>query len=141
MGNLYRKDEGNIAPDYTKAVGYFEEGAALGDSNTAHLAGDMYYFGEGGIPKNYEKAAKYYDMTELKQGNHHALAKYKLAEIYYKGLVQVAAIEDYQKAYQLLILADEHGEERATKALQEWDFSMLTDAQKAAGKRAVESGQ
>ncbi len=141
LGNLYRKDADNVTPDYTKAVGYFEKGAALGDSNTAHLAGDMHYFGEGGIPKNYEKAAQYYDMTELKQGNHHALAKYKLAEIYYKGLAQAVTVEDYQKAYQLLILADEYGEGRATKALQEWDFSMLTDAQKADGKSAVKSGQ
>ena len=130
LGNLFRKDEENITPDYVRAVSYFEKGAELGDSNTAHLAGDMYYFGEGDLPKNYEKAAQYYDMTELKQGNHHALAKFKLAEIYYQGLIQPATTADYQKAYALLLLAKEYGETRASDALENWDFSMLTDQQK-----------
>lgn len=127
LGNLFRKGE-EITADYPRAVAYFEKGAALGDSNTAHLAGDMHYFGTGGIPKDYEKAAAFYEMTDLAQGNHHALAKFKQAEILYQGLIRPATIEDYQKAHTLLLLGLEYGEKRAVEALATWDFSILYDA-------------
>lgn len=122
LGNLFRKNDHGIQPDYPRAVAYFEKGAALGDSNTAHLAGDMLYFGEGGLPKNYEKALYYYDLTDLAQGDHHALAKYKQAKILYDGLAHPATIQDYQKAYDLLVLAKSYGDELAIKALDSWDF-------------------
>lgn len=130
LGNLFRKNEHGIQPDYPRAVAYFEKGAALGDSNTAHLAGDMLYFGEGGLPKNYEKALYYYDLTDLAQGDHHALAKYKQAKILYDGLAHPATVQDYQKAYDLLELAKSYGDELAIKALENWDFSMLPKAKK-----------
>lgn len=129
LGNLFRKNEHGISPDYPRAVAYFEKGAALGDSNTAHLAGDMLYFGEGGLPKNYEKALYYYDLTDLAQGDHHALAKYKQAKILYDGLAHPATLKDYQQAYDLLVLAKSYGDELAMKALDDWDFSMLPKAE------------
>lgn len=128
LGNLFRKNDHGISPDYPRAVAYFEKGAALGDSNTAHLAGDMLYFGEGGLPKDYEKALHYYDLTDLAQGDHHALAKYKQAKILYDGLAHPATVQDYQKAYDLLVLAKSYGDELAIKALDNWDFSMLPKA-------------
>lgn len=123
LGNLFRNDEENVTPDYPRALRYFEKGAALGDSNTAHLAGDMLYFGEGGIEKDYAKAAHYYEMTDLNQGNHHALAKFKQAEILHQGLIAPATKADYVKAITLLLLAAEYGEEQADKALTTWDFT------------------
>lgn len=126
LGNMFRKDEDeNIAPDYPRALVYFAKGAALGDSNTAHLAGDMLYFGEGDLEKDYVKAAEYYAMTDLAQGNHHALAKYKQAEILYQGLIAPPTLEDYQQAFDLMMLAMKYGEKRAEKAFATWDFSML----------------
>lgn len=125
LGNLYRKDnERGIEKDFPKALYYFDLGAQQNDSNTAHLAGDMLYFGQG-IPKDYVKAAKYYDITDLEQGTHHAMAKYKLAYMYYNGWVGSKSKEDIQKAHDYLELGAKYLDKDSIKALKEWDFSML----------------
>lgn len=125
LGNLYRKDnEQDIKKDAQKALYYFDLGAQQKDSNTAHLAGDMLYFGQG-LEKDYPRAAKYYDMTDLEQGNHHAMAKYKLAYMYYNGLVGTKSKEDIQKAYDYLEIGAKYQDKDSIKALREWDFSHL----------------
>ncbi|MDT0133297.1 MULTISPECIES: tetratricopeptide repeat protein [Providencia] len=125
LGNLYRKDnERGIEKDFPKALYYFDLGAQQNDSNTAHLAGDMLYFGQG-IPKDYVRAAKYYDITSLEQGTHHAMAKYKLAYMYYNGWVGNKSKEDIQKAHDYLKLGAKYLDDDSIKALKEWDFSML----------------
>ncbi len=50
LGNLYRKDNERGIRKRTSALYYFDLGAQQNDSNTAHLAGDMLYFGQG-VPK------------------------------------------------------------------------------------------
>lgn len=125
LGNLYRKDnERGIEKDFEKALYYFDLGAQQNDSNTAHLAGDMLYFGQG-MPKDYVRAAKYYDMTDLEQGNHHAMAKYKLAYMYYHGWVGTKSKTDIQKAHDYLELGAKYQDSDSIKALKEWDFSAL----------------
>ncbi|UNM96699.1 hypothetical protein MMG00_02250 [Ignatzschineria rhizosphaerae] len=134
LGYMFRKNEDGIEPDYPRALAYYEKGTALNDSNTAHLAGDMLYFGEGGIDKDYAKAAKYYGLTDVKQGNHHALAKFKQAEIIYQGLIKEPTLEDYQKAFDLLLLSMEYGEKRALDAVAKWDFTMLHQQKQSSQK-------
>ncbi|WP_369310749.1 sel1 repeat family protein [Providencia rettgeri] len=125
LGNLYRKDnERGIEKDFAKALYYFDLGAQQNDSNTAHLAGDMLYFGQG-MPKDYVRAAKYYDMTDLEQGSHHAMAKYKLAYMYYHGWIGTKSKEDLQKAYDYLQLGAKYQDKDAINALKKWDFSSL----------------
>lgn len=125
LGNLYRKDnERGIERDYPKALYYFDLGAQQNDSNTAHLAGDMLYFGQG-VEKDFPRAAKYFEMTDLEQGNHHAMAKYKLGYMYYNGLIGTKSPQDIQKAYDYLQIAAKYQNENAIKALKEWDFSQI----------------
>ncbi|MGG4609066.1 tetratricopeptide repeat protein [Providencia sp. Me31A] len=125
LGNLYRKDnKRGIEKDFPKALYYFDLGAQQNDSNTAHLAGDMLYFGQG-MPKDYVKAAKYYDMTDLEQGTHHAMAKYKLAYMYYNGWIGTKSKEDLQRAHDYLELGAKYLDKDSIKALQEWDFTLL----------------
>lgn len=125
LGNLYRKDnEKGIERDYPKALYYFDLGAKQKDSNTAHLAGDMLYFGQG-VPKDYAQAAKYYEITDLEQGAHHAMAKYKLAYMYYNGLLGTKSREDIQKAHDYLEIGAKYLDKDSTAALKEWDFSTL----------------
>lgn len=125
LGNLYRKDnERGIEKDFVKALYYFDLGAQQNDSNTAHLAGDMLYFGQG-MPKDYDRAAKYYDMTNLEQGAHHAMAKYKLAYMYYNGWVGSKSKEDLQKAHDYLELGAKYQDKDSINALKKWDFSAL----------------
>lgn len=126
LGRLYRdENDHNIKQDGEKALYYYDLGAQLGDSNTAHLAGDMLYLGQAGIEKNYIKAAEYYEQTDLEQGAHHGLAKYKLAYMYYEGLVGNKSQQDLQKAYDYLQLAAKYQNKQAIKALKEWDFSSI----------------
>lgn len=125
LGNLYRKDnEKGIERDYPKALYYFDLGAKQNDSNTAHLAGDMLYFGQG-VPKDYSQAAKYYEITDLEQGAHHAMAKYKLAYMYYNGLLGTKSKDDIQKARDYLEIGAKYLDKDSTTALKEWDFSIL----------------
>ncbi|GAA0344209.1 SEL1-like repeat protein [Morganella psychrotolerans] len=127
LGNLYRKpNERGIVTDGEKALSYFDAGAKLGDSNTAHLAGDMLYFGQTGLKKDYARAAQYYDMTSLEQGDHHSLAKYKLALIYYNKLAGTGSDDDLRKARDNLLLAAKYGDKDAIQALKEWDFSRIS---------------
>ncbi|KJF77702.1 hypothetical protein UA45_11070 [Morganella morganii] len=123
LGNLYRKpNERGIPEDGKKALAYFDAGARLGDSNTAHLAGDMLYFGQSGLEKDYPQAARYYEMTSLEQGNHHEMAKLKVAWMYYHKLVGTGSDDDLRKARDNLILSAKYGNKEAAKALKEWDF-------------------
>lgn len=125
LGNLYRKDnERGIEKDFEKALYYFDLGAQQNDSNTAHLAGDMLYFGQG-MPKDYVRAAKYYDMTDLEQGTHHAMAKYKIAYMYYNGWIGSKSKEDLQKAHDYLELGAKYQDKDSINALKKWDFSAL----------------
>ena len=131
LGNLHRRpNERGIPVDGKKALAYFDAGAKLGDSNTAHLAGDMLYFGQAGLEKNYPQAARYYEMTSLEQGSHHELAKYKVAWIYYHKLAGTGSDDDLRKARDNLILSEKYGNKDATKALKEWDFSRISDKNK-----------
>ncbi|WP_368884799.1 sel1 repeat family protein [Providencia vermicola] len=126
LGHLYlNEDDLNFPKDVQKALYYFDLGAKLNDSNTAHLAGDLLYFERDGIETDYARAAQYYAMTDLEQGIHHALAKYKLAELYYHGLVGSKSKEDQQKAYDYLQLAAKYKVPHAIKALEEWDFKQI----------------
>ncbi len=128
LGNLYRKpNERGIPEDGKKALAYFDAGARLGDSNTAHLAGDMLYFGQSGLEKDYPQAARYYEMTSLEQGNHHEMAKLKVAWMYYHKLVGTGSDDDLRKARDNLILSAKYGNKEAEKALKEWDFSRISD--------------
>lgn len=128
LGNLHRKpNERGIPVNGKKALAYFDAGAKLGDSNTAHLAGDMLYFGQAGLEKDYPQAARYYEMTSLEQGNHHELAKYKVAWIYYNKLAGTGSDEDLRKARDNLILSAKYGNKDADNALKEWDFSRIRD--------------
>lgn len=120
LGNLYRKGNG-VAVDSAKAVEYFDLGAQTGDSNCAHQAGDVLYFGENDIDKDFVKAVKYFDMTDLSQGKHHALAKYKLAYIYYYGLGKMP--QDKKRAYEILKQYESTGNEDIMNALKTWDFN------------------
>lgn len=126
LGGLYRdgKNERGIDKNPEKALYYYQLGAQQNDSNTAHLAGDMYYFGQG-IDQNYTLAAKYYDMTDLEQGTHHAMAKYKLAYMYYTGLVGNKSKQDIQKAYDYLQLGAKYEDQDSINALTKWNFSQL----------------
>lgn len=125
LGNLYRKDnERGIEKDFPKALYYFDLGSQQNDSNTAHQAGDMLYFGQG-VPKDYVGAAKYYDMTNLEQGTHHGMAKYKLAYMYYNGWVGTKSKADLQKAHDYLELGAKYQDEDSIKALKEWDFKLI----------------
>ena len=127
LGNLYRKpNERGIPVDGKKALAYFDAGAKLGDSNTAHLAGDMLYFGQAGLEKDYPQAARYYEMTSLEQGSHHELAKYKVAWIYYHKLAGTGSDDDLRKVRDNLILSEKYGNKDAAKALKEWDFSRIS---------------
>ncbi|MEQ4925383.1 tetratricopeptide repeat protein [Proteus hauseri] len=126
LGRLYREGKDhNIKQDGKKALYYYDLGAQLGDSNTAHLAGDMLYLGQAKLEKDYIKAAQYYEQTDLTQGVHHGLAKYKLAYMYYEGLIGTKSQEDLQKAYDNLQLAAKYQDESAISALKEWDFSSI----------------
>lgn len=122
LGGLYRDGDYDQAKDMGKAVYYFDLGAKQGDSNCAHLAGDAYYFGQNGLTINYSKAAYYFDLTKIDDGTHHALAKFKLGNIYYKGL---GVPRDLNKAYELLQLAAKYHDGFAIEALNEWDFSEI----------------
>lgn len=128
LGNLYRKpNERGIPVDGKKALAYFDAGAKLGDSNTAHLAGDMLYFGQAGLEKDYPQAARYYEMTSLEQGNHHEMAKYKVAWMYYHKMAGTGSDDDLRKARDNLILSAKYGNKDAAEALKEWDFSRISD--------------
>lgn len=122
LGNMYRGGNG-VAVDSAKAVYYFDLGAQQGDSNCAHQAGDVLYFGENNIPKDYVKAARYFSMTDLGRGQHHALAKYKLAYIYFNGLGDVP--QDKQRAYAVLKHYENVDNTDINNALKHWDFSEL----------------
>ena len=123
LGNLYKNGDFGIEQDMDKALYYLKLGAKAGDSNCAHQVADIYNFGLEGVKQDYVQAADYFQMTDIKQGLHHAQAKYKLAYIYYNGKGDVK--QDIPKAYDLLKLASENGEPLAKKALEEWDFSTL----------------
>lgn len=124
LGNLFRKGgEGDVTVDMNKAVYYFDLGAKAGDSNCAHQAGDLYYFGEGGMPQDYAKALIYFDMADPSDGRHHANAKYKMAYAYYYGKGNVT--KDEQKAYDLLQSVKQYDDSYVDKALTEWDFSAV----------------
>lgn len=139
LGNLYREEQYGITPDYVKALSYFEKGAALGDSNTAHLAGDLLYFGIGGITPDYQRAFDYYDQTDLMTGSHHALAKYKQAEILYRGLLKPMTLEDFAEAQRLLLVAAQHGNSLAIEALKDWSYEAgLAASEEAAAEVAEE---
>ncbi|MDE9453738.1 sel1 repeat family protein [Xenorhabdus bovienii] len=126
LGNMFLNgDKQGIEKDAKKALYCFELGAKQNDSNTAHLAGDMLYFGQGGLEKDYLRAAKYFESTDLEQGIHHALAKYKLAHLYYNGLIGSKNNEDIQKAYDYLQLAAKYQDKHAIEALKEWDFKQI----------------
>ncbi|GAA5098099.1 SEL1-like repeat protein [Wohlfahrtiimonas larvae] len=122
LGNMYRKGDG-VPTDSAKAVYYFDLGAQNGDSNCAHQAGDVLYFGENNISKDFVKAAEYFDMTDLAQGKHHVLAKYKLAYIYYHGSGDV--VQDKKRAYEILKQYESSDNQDIHKALVEWDFSNI----------------
>ena len=124
LGNLYKSGDFGIEQNMDKALHYLKLGAKAGDSNCAHQVGDIYNFGVEGVKHDYVQAAEYFEMTDIKQGLHHAQAKYKVAYIYYYGREGVK--QDIQKAYDLLLLASENGEPLAKKALEEWDFSTLS---------------
>lgn len=131
LGNLHRKpNERGIPVDGKKALAYFDAGAKLGDSNTAHLAGDMLYFGQAGLEKDYPQAARYYEMTSLEQGNHHEMAKYKVAWMYYHKMAGTGSDDDLRKARDNLILSAKYGNKDAAEALKEWDFSRISDKNK-----------
>lgn len=131
LGNLYRKpNERGIPVDGKKALAYFDAGAKLGDSNTAHLAGDMLYFGQAGLEKDYPQAARYYEMTSLEQGSHHEMAKYKVAWMYYHKMAGTGSDDDLRKARDNLILSAKYGNKDAAEALKEWDFSRISDKNK-----------
>lgn len=138
LGHLYWEEEYGIAQDYAQALAYFEKGAALGDSNTAHLAGDLLYFGREGIQPDYQRAFDYYDQTDLATGSHHALAKYKQAEILYRGLLRDLTIEDFVEAYRLLLLAAEHGDLLAIDALDHWSYEAALAEAAARHAKAAE---
>ena len=138
LGHLYWEEEYGIAQDYAKALSYFEKGATLGDSNTAHLAGDLLYFGAEGIQPDYQRAFDYYDQTDLATGSHHALAKYKQAEILYRGLLRDLTIEDFAEAYRLLLLAAEHGDLLAIDALDHWSYEAALAEAAARHAKAAE---
>lgn len=121
LGNIYKQGNDDISIDINKALYYLKLGADAGDSNCAHQVGDIYYFQMEGAPADYEQAVRYFDMTDIKQGKHHAQAKYKLAYIYYKGLGNVK--QDLSKAKSLLEFASENGEEKATEALNTWNLT------------------
>lgn len=122
VGNLFRKGE-EAPKDMQKAVYYFDLGAKLNDSNCAHQAGDLYYFGEGGLPQDYNKAAYYYGLTELVQGDHHFAAKYKIALIYTFGKGGIK--KDPQKAYDLLKTIEHFNNKDVNEALKTWDFGNI----------------
>ncbi|GGZ99340.1 hypothetical protein DC083_09110 [Ignatzschineria ureiclastica] len=123
LGNLYRKADNKVPQDIHKALFYFDLGAKLNDSNCAHQAGDILYLEEAGITQDIPKALEYFAQTSVKEGRHHALAKYKMAEIYYKGLGGIPV--DKAKAYELLKTYeayDDHANNLISKALADWDF-------------------
>lgn len=123
QGNAHRKGI-NTPVDMEKSLYYFDLGAQLNDSNCAHQAGDLLYLGEGGLEKDYAKALEYFAQTNIEDGNHHALAKYKMASIYYFGKGNVP--QDKQKAYDLLKQYqkyDNSDEQRFKTALEQWDFT------------------
>lgn len=123
LGNLYRKGNG-VPQDMAKAFYYFDLGTQLGDSNCAHQAGELYYFGEGDLESDYVKAIEYFAKTDVTKGKHHALAKFKMAYLYYHATGNVP--EDKQKAYDILMEFKEYdsgGDHSYAKALDEWDWS------------------
>ncbi|MFT0213550.1 hypothetical protein VQ643_13240 [Pseudomonas sp. F1_0610] len=123
LGNMYLRK--GPKQDTKKALYYFDLGAKAKDSNTAHLAGDLFYFGQSGIEKNYQTAAQYYEITDLEQGFHHAAAKYKIAYMYYNGLIGNKSQADLQKAYDYLQIAYKYGDKNAKNAVKNWSFSAI----------------
>lgn len=123
LGNMYLRK--GPKQDAKKALYYFDLGAKANDSDTAHLAGDILYFGQAGIEKDYNAAAKYYDITDLEQGFHHAAAKYKIAYMYYNGLISNQSATDLQKAYDYLQIAYKYGDKNAKNAVKNWEFSAI----------------
>lgn len=123
QGNAHRKGV-NTPVDMKKALYYFDLGAQLNDSNCAHQAGDLLYIENSGLEKDYAKALEYFAQTNIEDGNHHALAKYKMASIYYFGKGNVP--QDKQKAYEILKQYqkyDDSEEQRFKIALDQWDFA------------------
>ncbi len=64
-------------------------------------------------------------MTNLEQGTHHGMAKYKLTYMYYNGWVGTKSKADLQKAHDYLELGAKYQDEDSIKALKEWDFKLI----------------
>lgn len=69
-------------------------------------------------------------MTSLEQGNHHEMAKYKVAWMYYHKMAGTGSDDDQRKARDNLILSAKYGNKDAAEALKEWDFSRISDKNK-----------
>lgn len=64
LGKVYF-DRIFVAPDYAKAISYWEHGAALGDLNCKRSLGDCYYYGRGREEDNSKALAIYNEVLRI----------------------------------------------------------------------------
>lgn len=98
LGALHRNG-GNSALDPSKAAGYYQRAADLGDAASAQIVGDMYRRGTDGLPVNTNEAVHYYEVA-VAAGDTRSLMR--LGDVYRagagQGLDPARAIEYYTVA-------------------------------------------
>lgn len=113
LGKIYF-DRIFIAPDYEKAMSYWEHGASLGDLNCKRSLGDCYYYGRG-REENNAKALEIYNSV-LAINPQEYVAMYMLARMIVNGH---GVRKDVQRALSLFEQAWNGGYYRAAGEIGE----------------------
>lgn len=103
LGLAYQNGEFGGEPDYTKALEYFERGAARGHIYSLELAGNYYRVGIGGDSDEAKLKAVDYLTKAVENGSNYA--KVELAFCYDTGY---GVPQNYQKAFDLFKVAAEN---------------------------------
>lgn len=123
IGKMYALGLGT-EQDCSKAFGWFEKSAAVGNKFAQYSLGSLYFFGNG-VPQNYEKAFEYY---KLSADQDNAYACYEIVKMLRDGIVVDKDAEQaeiyFQKAYNgFLKIAQDNPDDKIIYRLGMMTFS------------------